>query len=202
MLCPVCRAGPEGQRLSIRRLPKEWRYSLAARVRRQKQTDRIEAEEDDRQAAFQIMSAQQHTQPIIISISPMFIEIRMEVLSQINMNDLDTPLPLSWTLSSIPTRTPGSIIFDVPPDELNRIPYPVGTLIRIVPQTNRLLQPLHPSRWFRAGSDMHPSANFSINCNEHGYHHIHYIMSDMAYEELMLDAFMAYDVLVAMPNET
>jgi hypothetical protein len=199
VLCPVCRAGPKGQRLSIRRLPKEWRYSLAARVRRQKRKDRAEAEEDDRQTAMQ-MAERQHLQPIILSISPMYIKIRIEVLSQIDLNDLDTPLPLSWTLSSVPIRLPGAIVFDVPADELSRIPYCFGTLMRIVPQTNRLLQPLHPSRWFKAGSDMHPSANFSIHCDEDGFHHIHYTLSELAYEELILDAFTEYDVLVAVPN--
>ena len=197
VLCPVCRSGPKGQRLSVRRLPNEWRYSLAARVRRQRNKDRQEAEEDDRQTALQ-MEASQYTQPIILSISPMYIEIRIEVLSQVDLNDLDTPLPLSWTMQSNPIRQPGSIIFDVPTDELARIPYPFGTLVRIVPQTNRLLKPLQPSKWFTAGVDAYPSENISILCDEHGFHQIRYVLSELMYEELILDAFMAYDVLVAV----
>jgi hypothetical protein len=200
VLCPVCRAGPRGQRLSIRRLPKEWRYSLAARVRRQRQRDRDEAEEDDRQAALHLV-ANQHMQPIILSISPMFIEIRIEVLSQIDINNLDIQLPLNWTMSSVPTRQPGSIVFQVPADELAGIPYKIGTLMRIAPQTNRLLQPLQPSRWFTAGTDMpSPHETFSLRCDENGFQHIHFTLSELMYDELMLDAFMAYDVLVAVPN--
>jgi hypothetical protein len=144
------------------------------------------------------MDASQYTQPIILSISPMYIEIRIEVLSQVDLNDLDTLLPLSWTMPSNPIRQPGSIIFDVPTDELARIPYPFGTLVRIVPQTNRLLQPLQPSKWFTAGVETYPSENFSIQCDERGFHQIHYVLSELMYEELILDAFMAYDVLVAV----
>ena len=197
VLCPVCRAGPKGQRLSIRRLPGEWRYSLAARVRRQKHKDRKEAEEDDRQTALQ-MAANQHVHPIILSISPMYIEIRIEVLSRVNLNDLDTPLPYNWNMSTNPTRQPGFIIFDVPTEELDFIPYPIGTRMRMVPQTNRLLQPLQPSRWFTAGMDAYPGDNFIVQCDEHGFRQIRYTLSDILYEELMLDAFMAYDVLVAV----
>jgi hypothetical protein len=199
VLCPVCRAGPKGQQLSLRRLPKEWRYSLTARVRRQKRKDRAEAEEDDRQTAMQ-MAERQLQQPIILSIVPMFVEIRVEVMSRIDINNLDTPLPLSWTLSSIPTSIPSAIVFDVPASELRHIPYCYGTLMRIVPLTNRLLQPLHPSRWFKAGSDMHPSANVSIQCDEDGFHRINYTLSELAYEELILDAFSTHNVLVAVPD--
>jgi hypothetical protein len=140
-------------------------------------------------------------QPIILSISPMFIEIRIEVLSQIDINNLDIQLPLNWTMSSVPTRQPGSIVFQVPADELAGIPYKTGTLMRIAPQTNRLLQPLQPSRWFTAGTDLpSPHETFSLRCDENGFQHIHFTLSELMYDELMLDAFMAYDVLVAVPN--
>jgi len=200
VLCPVCRDGPKGQRLSIRQLPKEWRYSLAARIRRQKQKDREEAEEDDRQTAMLMVSHQRHPTPIILSISPMYVEIRIEVLSQINLNDLDTLLPLTWTVQCSPTRIHDSIVFSVPTDELQHIPYPLGTLIRLVPRTNQLLQPLQPSHWFATGSNTYPGSNFNVRADELGFGHIHYTMSDVAYEEMILDAFMAYDILVAVPN--
>jgi hypothetical protein len=130
----------------------------------------------------------------------MFIEMRIEVMSQININDLDTFLPLNWTMSTVPVRLSGSIVFDVPMHELRRIPYPIGTTLRLVPKTNRLLQPLRPSRWFAAGLDVHPGTNFNIHCDENGFHQIHYTLSESEYEELMLDAFMAYDILVAVPT--
>jgi hypothetical protein len=199
VLCPVCRAGPKGQKLSIRQLPKEWRYSLATRVRRQQRKDREEAEEDDRQVAMH-MASHQIPHPIILSIVPMFVEICIEVLSQININDIETLLPLSWTTSSVPMRHQNSIVFNVPVDELQRIPYPVGTVMRLVPRTNQLLQPLQPSRWFAAGADSHPGRDYTILCDQTGFNQIHYNMSDVAYEEMILDAFVAYDILVAVPN--
>lgn len=199
VLCPVCRAGPKDRQLSLRKLPQEWRYSLAARVRRQRRRDLEEAEEEDRQTAMQ-MAARQHTHPIILTVSPMFVELRLEVLSQINMHDLMTPLPLSWTVSSNPTRLEGgSIIFRVPPDELRHIPYPMGTLMRITPRTNQVLQPLQPSAWFVAGTEAHPGRGFHLHCDHEGFHHIHYTMSDMAYESMMIDALIEHDVLVAVP---
>ena len=199
VLCPVCRAGPKGQKLSIRQLPKEWRYSLATRVRRQQRRDREEAEEDDRQTAI-LMAAHQHTQPIILSVAPMFVDIRIEVLSQINLNDMDAPFPPSWTIPSVPIRHQSSIVFSVPFDELQRIPYPMGTVMRMVPKTNQLLHLLEPSNWFVAGVDSYPGRDFAIQCNQSGFNQIYYSMSEMAYEEMILDAFMAYDILVAIPN--
>jgi len=165
-------------------------------VRRQKQKDREEAEEDDRQTALHMAA----NQPIILSISPMYIELRIEVLSQVDVRDLDTPLPLSWTMTSTPTRRHRSIVFEVPNDELARIPYKSGTLMRIVPQTNRLLPPLRPSRWFTAGVELFPNESFRVLCDENGFQQIHYTLSELLYDELMLDAFMAYDVLVAVPD--
>ena len=200
MLCPVCRAGPKGQRLSVRRLPREWRYSLAARVRRQKYNDRIEAVEDDRQVAMQ-MASNQIPRPIILTMSPMFIHIRIEIMSRINLNDLDTPLPMTWTTTTTPVRLAGAIVFDVPPNELRHIPYPNGTTMRIVPHINPLVQPLRPSQWFVTGTNTFIGENFSVHCDERGFHHIHYSLSNTAYEELILETFMAYDVLVAVPED-
>ena len=198
VLCPVCRAGPKGQRLSMRKLPREWRYSLAARVRRQKQIDRNEAEEDDRQVAIQLISSQQNMPAIIIPVAPMFINIRLEVMPTTTTNTADTSMPLTWIVSTTPVRVSDAIVFDVPSHELSQIPYTSGTNMRLVPLTNSLLQPLRPSRWFIAGVDQHIDNNFNTHCTENGFHHLHYSMSNVAYDEMALDIFMSYDILIAV----
>ena len=197
--CPICRAGPPGQRLSVRKLPKEWRYSLAARLRRQKRIDRAEAEEDDRQAAMQMMAA---ATPALntLQVASLFLNIRIEVLSAINIDDLDSRMPLSWVVTTTPMRLSDSIVFDVPIEELRRIPYGMGTSMRFVPRTNTVLHSLRPSRWFVAGVEHHIDTKFNVHCNETGFHHIHYSMSNAEYDEMALDIFMAYEILVAVDD--
>ncbi len=173
---------------------------MAARIRRQKRIDRAEAEEEDRQVAMQLIVSQQNMPAIIRADASMFVRIKIEVMSEININDLDTPLPSSWTIATVPTRVPDAVIFDVPGEELRQIPYPVGTRMRFVPRTNTLLQPLRPSRWFTSGVDQHIDSNFSAHCNETGFHHIHYSMSNSAYDEMALDMFMAYEILIAVSD--
>ena len=48
VLCPVCRAGPKGQSLAMSRLPNDWKYSMAARIRREHKQDRIQEEYQNR----------------------------------------------------------------------------------------------------------------------------------------------------------
>ena len=198
VLCPVCRSGPKGQRLSIRRLPKEWRYSLAARIRRQRHLDRVEAEEDDRRVAVMVSQQQLIPQPIRLTMLPMFLNICIEVLSELNARDMDTPVPLAWTVTTIPIVSSSSIIFDVPAEQLRHIPYPQGTRMRFVPRINPLLQPLQPSRWFVAGVDQITDGTFSTFCDAAGFHHMHYSMSSMAYDEMVMDTFVAYDILMTV----
>ena len=199
--CPVCRAGPKGQRLSIRRLPREWRYSLAARIRRQRRIDQAEAEEEDRQVALRMMMStpQQATRTVVLPLASMFINIRIEVMSAINMDAQNIPTtPLSWTVTTVPIQITDTIIFDVPSDELRRIPYPMGTSMRLVPCTNSLLRPLRPSTWFVAGVEQCTDTNFSAHCSEAGFQHMHYSMSNAAYDEMAVDIFTAYGVLIAV----
>ena len=199
VLCPVCRSGPVGQRLSIRRLPKEWKYSLAARIRRQRRIDRAEAEEDDHRVAVQLMASQQHIQhPILLTMRPMYLNICIEVLSELNARDMDTPVPLAWTVTTMPIVSSDLIVFDVPVEQLQHIPYPQGTRMRFVPRTNPLLQPLRPSKWFVAGVDQLADPSFSTFCDGTGFHHLHYSMSSTVYDTLVMDTFMAYDILMTV----
>jgi hypothetical protein len=135
-----------------------------------------------------------------LQVAILFVNIRIEVLSAININDLDTRMPLSWTVHTVPVRVSDAIVFDVPAEELRRIPYGPGTSMRFVPRTNTLLHPLRPSRWFVAGVDQCTDANFDSFYNEAGFHHIHYNMTNTAYDEMALDIFMAYEILIAVED--
>jgi hypothetical protein len=200
VLCPVCRAGPAGQKLSIRNLPKEWKYTLAARIRRQRRMDQAEAENDDRQAAIEMMTSQNMVhQPIILTMRPMYLNICIEVLSQVNIRDLDTPVPLSWTVTTNATMAAANTItFDVPAEELTYIPYPSGTYMRLVPRTNPLLQQLPPSRWFVAGEEHLADDSFSVACDHTGFRRMDYSISGSVYDEMVMDTFMAYDILMTI----
>ena len=197
VLCPVCRAGPQGQKLSIRNLPKEWKYTLAARIRRQRRMDQAEAENDDRQAAVELMASQQH-QPILLTLRPMYLNICIEVLSQVNLRDLDAPYPQSWTVATNPVMDANTITFDVPNEELAYIPYPYGTYMRLVPRTNPLLQPLPPSRWFVAGEECLNDGRFRVTCDQTGFVRMDYSLSGPVYDEMVLDTFMAYDIMMTI----
>ena len=54
VLCPVCRAGPQQRQLVMSKLPRDWKYSMAARIRKGWKDDKQKAEEDNRQEAVSI----------------------------------------------------------------------------------------------------------------------------------------------------
>lgn len=199
VLCPICRAGQKGQKISIRNLPKEWKYTLAARIRRQRRIDQAEAENEDRQIAIEMMTSQ-HTahQPILLTLRPMYLNICIEVLSQINTQDLDNPFPQSWTVSTDPVTESNTITFVVPNDELAYIPYPYGTYMRLVPRTNPLLPQLPPSRWFTAGEERLNDERFNVTCDQTGFIRLDYSISGATYDEMVMDTFMAYDILMTI----
>ena len=201
VLCPVCRAGPTGQKLSIRNLPKEWKYTLAARIRRQRRIDQTEVENDDRQVAIEMMTSQQNVHmPILLTLRPMYLNICIEVLSRVNIQDPDAPFPLSWTVTTNAVMESNTITFDVPNEELAYIPYPYGTYIRLVPRTNPLLQQLPPSRWFMAGEESLNDDRFNATCDHTGFTQMNYSISGLIYDEMVMDTFMAYDILMTIPE--
>jgi hypothetical protein len=164
VLCPVCRAGPKGQILAMGKLPKEWRYSLSARVRREQKKDKAEEEASDYQISLQ---------------TSLRLDIRIETLFH--------PAPSSWTVTTRFIPLQNCFVFDVPAAELKDIPFPVGTIMRLVPYTDT--RTLRPSCWFKAGSDPHPGPNFDLACDERGFHHMHISMSHDQFAALLADVF-------------
>jgi len=167
VLCPVCRAGPKnGQSLAISRLPREWKYSMATRTRRERKQDRDEEELHNRQLAEQTT----------FFVPALKLEIQIE--AEVGVS------PSTWTLQTKLIELQNSICFTVPTDELRRIPYPNGTYMRLIPYTNMHI--LQPSRWFKAGMD--PGSNFSTEANEQGeFMHLHLSITTDLFTTLMTD---------------
>jgi hypothetical protein len=163
VLCPVCRAGPAGQKLVIGKLPREWKYSLGSRVRREQRRDKNEEERSNYEMTIQSSSFR--------------LDIRIEA-----------PPFSSWTVSTQFVPLQNSFVFDVPSTELKSIPYKAGTIIRLVPYTNT--RTLQPSNWFEAGRDPRPGSNFDLACDDRGFHHMHLSMNNNEFAELLADAFM------------
>jgi hypothetical protein len=168
VLCPVCRAGPQRQQLVMGKLPKEWRYSMAARVRREQKHDRVEEEIHDRQVAVQIQ------QGVMLELN-----IRIEAEPGVS--------PPTWNLRTHLLPFIDGIVFSVPLDELKRIPYSQDTLIRLVPHTE--MHMLRPSYWFRAGSTA-PGSNFTVNSDHRGFHRIHLTVSEELFAVMVADMLM------------
>ena len=167
VLCPVCRSGPKnGQCLAISRLPREWKYSMASRTRRERKQDMIEEEVHNRQLVEQTA--------FFVPALKLEIQIQAEVGAS----------PSTWTLQTHLIELQNSICFVVPTDELRRIPYPCGTYMRLIPYTN--VHILQPSRWFKAGMD--PGSNFSAGTNGQGeFTHLHLNLTTDHFTSLMTD---------------
>ena len=171
VLCPVCRAGPKGQNLAMSRLPNDWKYSMSARIKREHRQDQIQEENQNRQLAMQHQS--------IFLMPPIEIHIRVEAESGVD--------PATCTLRTEFVNVGNIIIFDVPLDELQKIPYGPDTLIRFIPYTR--MHVLQPSNWFRAGAD--PGGNFSTSCdNNKRFIHIHLVVRENLFTNLMQDILM------------
>jgi hypothetical protein len=173
VLCPVCRAGPKGQTLVIGKLPKEWRYSLGARVRREKKKDRAEEEAHNYHVSIQ---------------TSLRLDIRIETL----LFPAADIYPTSWTVTTQFIPLQNCFVFDVPPTELSGIPFTSDTIMRLVPYTDT--RTLRPSYWFKAGGNALPGPNFGIACDERGFHHIHFSMSHDEFAALLADVFFLANV--------
>ena len=166
LLCPVCRAGPKGAHLVMSRLPKEWRYSLSARVRRERQKDKQEKEETDRAVAHSLAE-----RPSMI----FSFKIRLES----NFNT-------AWLVSTVPVAVMDYVIFDVPSFELALIPFARDTRVRMLAllYTSTGVTTLYPpSEWFLGGEE--PGNNFSVHRDDRGFHHIHFRMHDHQFAQMI-----------------
>ena len=141
VLCPICRAGPHGQRLVLSRLPEDWRYSLSSKVKREKKKDREETDRENYRMAAQI------SQEITTQTSVIFtIHIEIQALTTGNILN-------SWRLPTHLISLQDCVVFEVPWLEVSNIPFAPGTLMRLIPFafSNTLVTMLHPSDWFVSG---------------------------------------------------
>ena len=164
--CPVCRAGSSSARLVMSQLPKEWRYSLAARVRRERRKDAREREEADR-AVAQSMSANVFS-----------LRIRVESVGG------------SCVLPTVPVAVMDHIVFDVPGFDLRQMPrFEQGAEIRMVSLLytgSGTIALYPPSPWFKVG-EQDPGHSFSAQWDEQrrGFMHIHFQMHDQQFAQMI-----------------
>ena len=182
VLCPVCRAGPSGQRLIIGRLPKEWRYSMATRVRREQRQDRVDSEQHDLQTAIQMQTG--------VNMYRGMWDGRVWTGLNLNIRIEAEPgvTPSTWVLNTHLVPLSYTVVFLVPPEQLQAIPYPHDTLVRLVPFT--CMHSLRPSSWLRASANPAVDAGFTIHGNEFGFNHIHFTMSEETFAVLLTDVYM------------
>jgi hypothetical protein len=174
LLCPVCRHGPKNAHLVLSRLPKEWKYSLAARVRRERKRDREEKEEQDRVVARSLMET---------NMPSMLFSFKIRIECNLNR---------AWLLNTIPVAFLDYVIFDVPETELSDIPFSPTTQIRMLAllYTSTGVTTLYPpSNWFHNGQE--PGNSFSVHWDERGFHHIHFRMHDHQFSQMIQFALLA-----------
>jgi hypothetical protein len=161
----------------MNRLPNEWKYSMAARIRRERKQDRAEEERSNLQVALH------HSLPSTMVVLPAFeLEIRIEAELGVS--------PATWTLKTKLIESPSTIMFIVPDNELQRIPYPPNTRVRLVPCTRMHI--LRPSNWFIPG--LEPSGDFSsffrVGCHATGIFHIDLTLPEDIFATLVSDLIM------------
>jgi hypothetical protein len=142
---------------------------MAARVRQQRMQDRAEEEQSNHQVAVQLQG----------SVSRLELSILIEAEAGAS--------PPAWNLRTQFVPLADSMIFVVPVEDLRQIPYTHDTAIRLIPYTDMCR--LQPSGWFRAGASS-PGGNFTVNCDERGFHHVHLFVSEELFAMLVADTFI------------
>lgn len=147
VLCPVCRAGPPNRRLVMNQLPKEWRYSLQSRIRRERKQDRIDDEEQNHQMALQLSQTHQDRLSLSMRIT------------------IETPYEGSITLGMHMQPTGGDLEFFVPSDQLRTLSFRPGSFVRMFPHTH--IHTLRSSPWFKVGEAPHHGfhVEYDDQCN-------------------------------------
>ena len=180
VLCPICRDGMVGQKLTLARLPKEWRYSMAARVRRERKQDQDENDAENMSAAVRLVQ------------TPPMQTVRFSLKLKVEADNGSEPA--FWLLDTIFIPLPNAVLFDVPYSELVTIPYRAGARVRFVPFTTSyhnqiVVRSMEASPWFVAGSGS-AGANFGVACDDRGWHHIHFSVQDETFAEILADMYV------------
>ena len=176
VLCPICRAGPRGQRLVMSTLPEDWRYSLTSRVRRETKHDRDETERENFRMATQISREALNSTVVSFIIK---IEIQAQTLGSLTWRR-DAGLSevpeltlgsLTWRLGTVFSPRRDAVVFEVPEFDLIGIPFGPGTIMRLIPfaYSTHTVNMLKPSDWFVVGGEnIRQSGGFSVEYNETG----------------------------------
>ena len=149
---------------------------MAARVRRERKRDKVEEELHNRQLALQ------HTGGVITTAIVPAVEL--EICIEVEPGGW----PSSWVLHTRLVGINESVVFEVLPGELENIPYPPGTFMRLVPYTNMHI--LQPSRWFKSGMD--PCSNFNVGyaAGDGPFTYIRLTLPDEVFAGLVADLVM------------
>ena len=187
VLCPICRAGPQGQRLVLSKLPEDWRYSLSARVKREKRQDREEAEREDYQAAS-TLSSQNNSNDVTRTVVSFVIKLEIQAITAESTD-------ASWRLSTNLSSLHDTVEFEVPPIELAAIPFARGTVMRFRPvvYSNSLVNVLPPSAWFASGNQPQPTDRFQVEYDPvtRKFQKIKLVMNEDEFSSLIVDAYFA-----------
>lgn len=193
VLCPICRAGPRGQRLIMNHLPKDWRYSLSAKIKREKKKDREEAElENFRVASLLSQEATTHT---VVSF---VIKIDIQALTP-------SYQLMTWRLSTTLALARDSVVFEVPTAELQAIPFEEGTVMRLIPfaYSNSMVRMITPSEWFTMGKNIRgQSSAYQIEYNEddHRIKSTRLILQEEEFSSLIIEAYFSVNSNIAPPQ--
>ena len=188
VLCPICRAGPSGQRLVMNRLPEDWRYSFSSKVRREKKMDTEEADQENFRIATLLSNESTATVPTTRTIVSFVIHIEIHALT--NENSF-----MTWKLNTTIVPSLNTVIFEVPLDELNTIPFETGTLMRFIPLASSTFMAtmIRPSEWFESGESICISPNFHIEYHEstRRFKSIKLILQEEEFITIVVDAYFS-----------
>ena len=183
VLCPICRAGPQGQRLMLSRLPEDWRYSLSSKVKRERKQDKEEAEQENYRAAS-TFSHNDTTRTVVSFV----IKLGIEAITVGSSHTF-------WTLSTALSSLQDSVEFEVPANEIAAIPFGPGTTMRFIPvvYSNVQVNMLVPSSWFISGNQPTPSDRFRVEYDTatRKYQKIKLTMDEDEFSSLIVDAYFA-----------
>jgi hypothetical protein len=184
VLCPICRAGPRGQKLVMSNLPETWRYSLASKVRKETRRDKEETEREH----FR-MAAMLSNEPTSDRSAVSFV-IKIEIQAHTMEGAI-----ISWRLNTIFAPNNNAIVFHVPETDLIGIPlFGTGTLIRLIPFafSAHTINMLRPSEWFAPGS-YHPThAGFCVKYDTEGrFEEIKLTIQEEEFTTLIVQAYIA-----------
>lgn len=190
VLCPICRAGPSGQRLVMNRLPEDWRYSLSSKVRREKRMDREEAQQENLRIATLLSNELLLTTSTVPRTVVSFV-IYIEIQALTHNNSFVT-----WKLNTTISPSINTVVFEVPVEELHTIPFDVGTLMRFIPfaSSTFLMTMITPSEWFESGRSIGIlSTNFQIEYHDESrrFKTIKLVLQEEEFSGIIVNAYLA-----------